>query len=177
MENHYIGIDYSMGTTNRDLETGFHYGIISQNEVLQAWADSSESIYPDPETCETCNGTGLKADENGESVDEPCDDCNGEGTVTDEMSDPIGFYFRSEGYEASQSFDDPDIFITKSPFYTTCQYCSPCAPGAGYIMNTVENGIKTYCFGHDWFEDGKAPYPVFDCKTGARVEPWEGSET
>jgi len=27
-----------------------------------------------------------------------------------------------------------------------------------------------YCFGHDWFEDGKAPYPVYSVETGELVE-------
>jgi len=41
------GIDYSgVGATcNRDLETGIRYGIIPQNDILQAWADSSEPDY------------------------------------------------------------------------------------------------------------------------------------
>lgn len=30
---------------------------------------------------------------------------------------------------------------------------------------------KCYCLGHDWFDDNKAPYPVFDVKTGNQVMP------
>ena len=168
-KEHYIGIDYGMGKTNRD--ENFHYGVIHQGEVLQAWADSSEGIYPEPEPCAACNGTGNQLDENFDPTDEPCEDCNGEGTIDSDYTEAIGFTYSSEGYECSQSSDDSDIFLTKSPYFTTCQYCSPCAPGAGYIMNTVIGGIKTYCFGHDWFDDNKAPYPVFDCKTGLPVEP------
>lgn len=36
-----VGIDHGLGTTNADHSTGIHYGVISQNEVLQAWADNS----------------------------------------------------------------------------------------------------------------------------------------
>lgn len=30
---------------------------------------------------------------------------------------------------------------------------------------------RAYCLGHDWFDDGKAPYPVFSVETGKLVEP------
>jgi hypothetical protein len=163
-----IGIDYSLGKSNFDKKTGIHYGVIHQGEVLQAWTDSSEAEYPEPETCKTCNGTGLEDD-----TDNPCPDCDGEGTLSDDFSEPIFFYLDDGEYKASQTADDPDIFILKSPFYTLCQFCSPCAPGAGSIMNTVENGIKAYCFGHDWFESGKAPYPVYSVKTNELIESEE----
>ena len=64
-----------------------------------------------------------------------------------------------------------DIFITKSPYYTTCTFCSPCAPNAGDLSHPVDGGVKAYCFGHDWFEEGKAPYPVFSVKTGEEILP------
>ena len=169
MASHDIGIDYGMGITNRD--ANFHYGVISQHEVLQSWADSSEAIYPDPETCETCGGEGLQKGPNGEWIDEPCEDCGGDGTYEDTDVEPIGFEYVGKGYECTQSADDPDIFITKSPYFTYCKYCSPCAPGAGDIMASDPAGIMTYCFGHDWFEDGKAPYPVYDCTNGLPVLP------
>jgi hypothetical protein len=85
-----------------------------------------------------------------------------------------------------------DIMIIKSPYYTYAQFCSPCAPGAGYLMNwfKMENGYspetlgieqfekmaqaagfpKVYCFGHDWFGNGIAPYPVFNVETGELVK-------
>ncbi len=83
--------------------------------------------------------------------------------------EPVGFSYYGDGLAAEQPFDDPDIFITKSPYYTLCQFCSPCAPGAGYLMD--RGTVKAYCFGHDWFEGGKAPYPVYDVKTGRKVKP------
>lgn len=137
----YKGLDYSLGTANLDKENGIHYGVISIHEVLQSWADSSEANYPD-----------MEEDEE--------DDC---------MIEPVSFYLDDGEYIAEQQQDDTDIFIIKSPYYTLCQYCSPCAPGAGYIMNTVEDGIKTYCFGHDWFDSGKAPYPIYDVKSNELV--------
>ena len=137
------GIDYGMGKTNRD-ESGIHYGVIHQREVLQNWADSSEPYYGELEEGQ-----------------EEFDDC----------AEPLSFSYQKEGYEAEQSQDDSDIFITKSPYYTLCAYCSPCAPGAGYVMSSRKHGIKAYCFGDDWFDSGKAPYPVYEVKTGQRVHP------
>ena len=129
------GIDYGRGMSNVDLETGIRYGVIHQNEVLQAWADSAEADYY------------VYGDE------------------------ALGFSLDDEEYEASQSGDDCDIFILKSPYYTRCQFCSPCAPGAGYLMNECEDGPKAYCFGHDWFDEGKAPYKVFRADNNEEVPP------
>lgn len=123
-----LGIDYGMGKSNRDQKTGIHYGVISQNEVLQAWADSSEAYYP----CDGC--------EQPDGEDHNCDFC-----------EAACYIYNEDGYEA-ECGDDGDIFITKSPYYTECQYCSPCAPGAGYLMNPIPEGIKTYCFDSSWFE-------------------------
>ncbi len=74
-------------------------------------------------------------------------------------------------YKATQSGDDSDIFILKSPYYTRAQFCSPCAPGACYLTNPCEDGERAYCFGHDWFDDGKAPYPVFLVADDSEVLP------
>lgn len=167
------GIDYGMGRTNVDRETGIRFGVISQNEVVQAWSDESESVYPDPEPCdcETCGGLGTIEDDSGTKSD--CDDCDGTGSVPSEPSDfdePLGFEYEGQGYRAS-SGTDGDIFITKSPYYTRAAFCSPCAPGAVYLMSPHDEGEKGYCFGHDWFEDGVAPYPVYRVEDDSVVEP------
>ena len=87
-----------------------------------------------------------------------------------DSSEPF-YLVHSNEYIAEQGNDDHDIFIIKSPYYTLCQFCSPCAPGAGYLMNHTPDGIKAYCFGHDWFDGERAPYPVYSVKTGKLVEP------
>jgi hypothetical protein len=133
-----MGIDYGMGMTNIDKSNGIRYGVISQNEVLQAWADSSEPWY-------------------GEESEWPKDE-DGEPYL-DDMAEPLSFTYEEEGYMA-ECGEDGDIFITKSPFYTFCSFCSPCAPGAGYLMSK-DDGVRAYCFGHDWFEGDKAPYEVY----------------
>ena len=56
------GIDYGMGTTNIDKETGIRYGVIPQNAVLQAWADSSEADYGKPH-CPKCENEAVEPDE------------------------------------------------------------------------------------------------------------------
>lgn len=176
--NDYIGIDYGRGVTNIDIKTGIRYGVIHSHEVLQAWADESEGDYGMP-SCPECGGPVVDYDDDIHSeyvVDErtcadyACEYC--EQLYSSKYVYPeeaISFTYEADGYQAEQGGDGHDIFITKSHYYTTCQFCSPCAPGAGYIMNTVKDGIRAYCFGHDWFESGKAPYPVYDVKTNKEV--------
>jgi hypothetical protein len=143
------GIDYGMGNTNIDKKTGIRYGVIPIVEVLQAWCESSEAYYP----CDTCEAKAEEDNrhEDDDSVDEFVD-CS--------CCEPSSWYIKDKEYQA-ECTDEIDIFITRSPYYTVCQFCSPCAPGAGYILNECKDGIKAYCFGHDWFEDGKAPYKVY----------------
>jgi len=159
METDYPGIDYSLGKANRNLETGFHYGIISQLEVLQVWADNSEAFYGEIE-CEC--GHIFNTEKTW-----TCPNCENEDF---DFLEPRSFYFEDKEYSA-ECDDHGDIMITKSPYYTTCQFCSPCAPGAGYLMETCETGPKTYCFGHDWFENDIAPYPVYSVETGKQIFP------
>jgi hypothetical protein len=62
---------------------------------------------------------------------------------------------------------DGDIFITKSPYYTVCGFCSPCAPGAGYLTDKSED-CAAFCFGPDWF-DGPVPYLIYRVSDGMLV--------
>lgn len=196
MKTDYIGIDYSLGKSNYNPETGIHYGIIPANEV-PAWYEESETDYGNA-TCPKCGGPakdfGMETErlENGVSIspiipdemdswkrysEHGCDDyyCENCELIFDSAEafpeEPNGFTYESNGYIAFQNGDDSDIWLTESPYFSRCQYCSPCAPGAGYLLNEVSDGIKTYCFGHDWFESGKAPYTIYDAKTGKEVKP------
>ena len=83
------------------------------------------------------------------------DDVN---TDSDDFA-PNAYILNDAEYSAIQHADDPDIFITRSPYYTLCAFCSPCAPGAGYLLSP--GNVKAYCFSHDWWENGKAPYSVY----------------
>jgi hypothetical protein len=151
MKSNYPGIDYSRGMSNVNHSTRIHYGIISQNEVIQSWCDQSESDYGLP-ICPKCEYEFKRS-----KSPVKCPNC-GFKPIDDSQffrDDPLAHYYKSDGYQLHQSYDDTDIFIIKSPFFTYCQFCSPCAPGAGYTMNSVnpeDGGIKAYCLGHDWFE-------------------------
>lgn len=130
----YAGIDYGRGVTNIDTETGIRYGVLPLNEVPEFWCECSSPDYPEPET---------------------------EDDLLDFM-DPIGWYYVDNGVAAYCSQDSVDIFLSKSPYYTRCGFCSPCAPVAGYLMSPNEDGPKVYCAPHDWFsEDSPCPYPVY----------------
>lgn len=181
-----IGTDYGMGQTNIDTETGIRFGVISQNEVLQAWADSSEADYGDP-TCPKCGNEATAIDDvrvpvlddspnlepltdwedNGR--DHACLNCRYSFDSDEAYRDePNGFTYDADGIVA-QSGSDGDIFILKSPYYTRAQFCSPCAPGAAYLMNPCDDGPKAYCFDASWFDDGKAPYPVYRVSDNSEV--------
>ncbi len=167
METKYKGIDDGMGVINRSAN-GIRYGVIPQNDVLRAWADSSEPFYI--YTCPYC-GVELKRGNEArrcpacyKSIDPDCDF---------DLIEPISFIL-DDGEYLAESDDTSDIFITKAPYYTYAQFCSPCAPGACYLANPLDEpdpDNKCYCFGHDWFDEGKAPYTVYDMKTGKVVEP------
>ena len=165
-----VGIDYGMGTTNRDMDTGIRYGVVSIHEVSQAWCDESEGNYFFG--CPHC-GTEFEPDFDIECECPHCretieteEECHGETALS--------FFYNADGYKAEQGGDDTDIFITDSPYFTYAQFCSPCAPGACHLGNPLDEpaeGNKCYCFGHDWFEDEKAPYKVYSVKTGKEVLP------
>lgn len=176
------GIDYGLGQSNRNRETGIRNGVIHQNDVGQAWFDASEPYYGKPEefTCPECNQDtriNTKGDPKiqwGDTVECPnCGHCS-ECELPD-CSEPISHYYEQDGYSA-EAGECGDIFVCKSPYFTYAQFCSPCAPGACYLMNWLDGDEncetnKAYCFGHDWFDDNKAPYPVYSVETGELVNP------
>jgi hypothetical protein len=199
----YHGIDYGLGTTNIDHETGIRFGVINQDDILQAWAEVSEADFGPP-TCPKCGneaavlGNGDAPDTIPDLDDEPegweiigteyaCEACqyafDGDEAFGDE---PACWHLDDGEYVATQSRDDSDIFITKSPYYTHAQFCSPCAPGACHLkVPTDETGPRAYCFAPDWFDywtdsgteptgeyNGQktsCPYPVYRVKDGACV--------
>lgn len=175
----YAGIDYGLGRTNVG-SAGIRYGVIQANHVGSAWYDSSESDYGDP-TCPKC-GNAVKAAKGEyarfehakhECSDYVCHACKYVFGSESAFGETPQCHKLDDGqYKATQGGDDSDIFILSSPYFTYAQFCSPCAPGACYLENTLEepnDNNKAYCFGHDWFEDNKAPYPVYSVATGELV--------
>ena len=85
---------------------------------------------------------------------------------------PLSWHLDDGEYLAEQASDSHvDIFVTKSPFYTRAQFCSPCAPGACYLLDSDDRHEKAYCFGHDWFEGEIAPYHVYRVDDDTLVMP------
>ena len=162
MTTQYAGIDYSLGRSNVD-STGIHYGVIAQNSCN---CESVDDIYTNGEDLALAKALGeLRVrcgddDERLERETQAMFDCW--ETLLSNIE------YNKDGYLITGCLDF-DLFILKSPFYTFAQFCSPCVPGAGNLDCPCETGPKTYCLGHDWFDDGKAPYPVYSVATNELV--------
>lgn len=95
--------------------------------------------------------------------------------------------YEQDGYKLTNCLTNV-VMVLSSPYFTYAQLCSPCVPGACNLdkpMITPPDGIyggdgferdwqrlknnRCYCLGHDWFEDGRAPYPVYSVETGELV--------
>lgn len=183
MKTAYKGINYAGFTgANRNPKTGIRYGVIPANDVGQSWFDSSEADYGEP-SCPKCGNKANKA----RKSDYHCPRCKYHFDSDEAYRDtPVAFTLMDGQYKAQQSGEDYDIFILDSPYFTYAQFCSPCAPGACYLLNpllspevTCERAKeiwadnRAYCFGHEWFEDGKAPYPVYSVETGELISQTE----
>jgi hypothetical protein len=185
MKTEYAGIDYSLGRSNVDRSNGIHFGVISLHAINMDRLEEFESQYGNPHcpkcgneceaipchTEQTEHGVACYRDvpEEFENYECPkysqgeyaCKDCEYLFDADEAFPDsPIEQTYERDGYALSLG-EDGDIFVLKSPYYTRAQYCSPCAPGAGYLTNPCDDGPKTYCLGADWFEDNKPPYPVY----------------
>lgn len=161
-------IDYGVGITNINIETGIRYGVIPANEIGQRWYEESEAHYI--YSCPFC----FKEFRDQDEIPNGCEWCSHELVELDfNEVEPMYFYIANGLLTAEQGGDDTDVFILDSEYYTWSQFCSPCAPGAGYILDWTDPdvGIKAYCPGHDWYEGGEAPYPVYDVATENLVNP------
>jgi len=164
-----MGFDYGNGCTNvsnvlvpADTRP-IRFGVIHQNELLQAWCDESEPYYGCP-VCPYCLAE-LEEDicdgyecECGHTIDWVGEECYGD--------EPLSFRYDCAGYKA-ESDSYGDIILTDSPYYTLCNYCSPCAPGAGYLTEAGSD-CAAFCFGPDWF-DGRPPHDIYEVATGRLV--------
>jgi len=184
----YAGLDYSLGRSNVNKETGIHYGVISQNSVMPEALDDimtyGEDLAWEEALAEAIAEAKATAAE-GEEIDED--------SISESLSEgwesSLGNYlYESEGYKLTGCLDS-DLFVMASRFFTYAQFCSPCVPGAGNLdsawetlgkqvsaaeivtLATAAGFPRAYCLGHDWFDGGRAPYPVFSVESGALVEP------
>ena len=160
------GIDYGLGKTNIDLNTGVRYGVIPVHD-LDSWIyEELESFYGPP-YCPECCDQVVDSETEGDFY---CERCKKTYWSEECFPDsPVSQTIDKDGYQA-QLDEYNDIFIFKSPYFTYAGFCSPCAPGAGHLRTITPDGVKTYCFGHDWFEGDEAPYPVYSVETGELVK-------
>lgn len=182
----YAGIDYGLGKTNVGAN-GIRYGVISQH-----------SINPDCDDVYT-NGRDLTFENYQQSVkdslksalsdyfsdhawnDRPSSLANAVANAFDAIEQDINDRYESDGegqylYEQDgytiQTCLTNDYIVTQSPYFTYAQFCSPCIPGACNLdspLAETDDNNKCFCLGHDWFDDGKAPYPVYSVETGAII--------
>lgn len=184
-ETDYAGIDYSGpgSTVNRDAETGIRYGMISTNS-LDCWSISE--IYDNGED----QGFLAMQEELKESIAAAIEKAVEDyGSLQDGVAEDIAqsviesgdieyadcqesgpYLWEREGYKLLTTSDN-NLWVFGSPYYTHAQFCSPCVPGAGNLDTYCAEGPKTYCLGHDWFESGVAPYPVYQVSDGELVKP------
>lgn len=177
----YPGIDYGLGRTNVNLETGIRYGCISQHSLSMDSFAELEPVYAGP-NCPECGGEVISADDVKHPAlwetrtrygcfDYACLKCRqGFDSSHAYSEEPIAHEYSDSEYELTSCLDS-DVMVLKSPFYTYAQFCSPCVPGAGNLDNPMPEGVRTYCLGADWFEGGTAPYPVYRVADNALVDP------
>ena len=181
-----MGIDYGLGQTNIDKETGIRYGVIPMKD-LDSWAwDEIESHATDldfeehKEDLKSRLASAIdyvlvesghdRANDSDAMAEEIVDNLEWDG-YEGAMGDCTRYLFERDGYKVTIA-SDGDAFVMKSPYYTLAPFCSPCAPGACYLRDGGETGdAKAYCFGHDWFEDKVAPYPVYRVDNDQLVQP------
>lgn len=161
---------------NYDPETGIRFGVISPHSISPYALDDIYTNGTDPQYESAKQGFRQKVfDVLNEYLS--TDECD---NLTDQAIEIFNERFESDGsgimdysdseYTLHVSGDNFGIFVMKSPYYTYCRGCSPCAPGAGdldhpmtsYIGAISTNFDKALCLGPDWFnKDNPIPYRVF----------------
>lgn len=188
----YTGINYAGRlSTNKDSATGIRYGVISQHsvnsdaandvftngrdlthenfilEVRSKLHDALEDYFSEHSYAENLPSPLSVA------IDDAFD------AISDDLNDnyqndgDTSYLYEQDGYAVGTCLQS-DFMITASRFFTYAQFCSPCVPGACNLDSPVSDDNtdnKCYCLGHDWFDEGKAPYEVWSVETGMRVDP------
>lgn len=165
---------------NYDEKTGIRYGVISPHSINQ---DALNDIYT--------NGTDPQYEEAKKElltkIEEFCDDnAIPFDRVKDVLIDEWNDNYQSDGsgvmdysdneYDLHVSGDNFGIFVMKSPYYTYCRGCSPCAPGAGDLDSPLDVDPKypeigkTFCLGHEWFDHGSTELSRKCCYRVFRVD-------
>ena len=189
------GIDYGMGRANIDKSNGIRYGVISINSLSPYVWDGLEADYG-PATCPKCGNELKDPAELPDWETEPkgykynkdhyCDSCDYSFDSEEAFGDePLGYTFDDGKTVCQSAFDNTELFITKSPYFTFSGFCSPCAPGAADLNSSSRctdpeetDGAKCYCLGEDWFdeEENPCPYCYWSVETGELVYRPENPE-
>lgn len=174
------------GAVNIDKTNGIRYGVIRSHAIAQAWSDNAKADYGPP-WCPTCNDELTDK----EMETEVCGGCGHDFNPFHAYGNvAIGYQYEGDGYEMADCLDS-DVMVIKSPFYTFASLCSPCVPNAGNLddaadfvetnhdmVSTPDEACfpKAYCAGHDWFDSGRAPYPVYGVVSNRECFPdsWYG---
>jgi hypothetical protein len=174
---------------NQNLDTGIHYGCISQHSIdisaMDDWYDN-DAMYD-----EIKDEIENRITEALEEYMDPVDISNVVDEAIDRFNenyqnDEPAYYYFDDQYEAEFSHSLVCWIIKKSPYYTYCKGCSPCVPNAGDLDSPVtpdnfdESNVplsmfdyakvrRAYCLPKEFFDDDKAPYVYFRVETGERV--------
>ena len=176
MKTNYAGINYASGlNTNKNSETGIRYGVISQHSLMPEALDdiftqgrdlSYEGYIEEINKNLRSVLSNYFSDWAMKSKDVPSNlDCAVENAFN-AISDDIGYQsdspkmlYESQDYSI-ETCSDNDLIVTKSPYFTYAQFCSPCVPGAFNLdspLEQEESDNKCYCLGSDWFGRGESP--------------------
>ncbi|MCK9593833.1 MAG: hypothetical protein M0Q91_17675 [Methanoregula sp.] len=187
---------------NFDEKTGIRYGVISPHSIsgnsdydLYEGPNSTDPIY-ESTTAELRVYAGEIAGNSPIPMSEDLQEKIADLLIDDfsegyENQDGQMDYSDKE-YDLHVSGDNFGIFVMRSPYYTYCRGCSPCAPGAGDLnspidpvnldLSTLEHiSAKTLCLGHEWFDQDndqysrKIPYRVFRVSDDTEVLPEDES--
>lgn len=153
MHTDYKGIDYGMGLSNIS-EEGIRYGVISANKVAGWILDILVPVYSS--YCPECTKE-LTNKELEDMKEDICPYCEKSIDLTGD--EPSGWISEDPDLDLFYDQDTNDIWILKSKVAVNAQFCSPCAPGAGYIANICKEGPLTYALPLDLFDEfSPAPY-------------------
>ena len=185
--------------TNFDETTGIRYGVISPHSISSFALDD---IYQ--------KGTDPHYESSAQEIRTFVRNMAGQSPrpMSEDIIDQIETILiddLNEGYEnpdGQMDYSDPEytlhvsgdnfgIFVMKSPYYTYCRDCSPCAPGAGDLDSPVQKedyesfliagdprcyvSGMTLCLGPEWFDKDndqysrKIPYRVFRVSDDSEV--------
>jgi hypothetical protein len=189
---------------NFDEKTGIRYGVISPHDISSWSLDEIYQSGTDPIYEEYIENTEqeYRDDHPGDKFNQEDFDSYMENCKMEYESDGSGIMDYSDSeYDLHVSGDNFGIFVMRSPYYTYCRGCSPCAPGAGDLNSPidVDGGVprtelspvhmafksgsteKTLCLGHEWFDQEndqysrKIPYRVFRISDDSEVLPGDES--